>query len=92
MCLRLPNIGVSSASGHLWFVRDLFIMFAFSILFYKIKERWLLLIGVLTYSLYIIKAKIGFETNEIVEHLLNYYIFFIGGDLCKETIACCVKK
>lgn len=92
MCLRLPNIGVSSASGHLWFVRDLFIMFAFSILFYKIKERWLLLIGVLTYSLYIIKAKIGFETNEIVEHLLNYYIFFIGGGFVQRNYSLLRKK
>lgn len=79
--LGLNKIGVSSADGHLWFVRDLFIMFALSLLCYRVKESKLVVVGVLTYVLFFIKSKTGIETNEIVEHLLNYYIFFIGGGI-----------
>lgn len=81
LCLGLTKIGVSSADGHLWFVRDLFIMFALSLLCYQVKEWKMMIVGVLTYALYIIKSKAGIEANEIVEHLLNYYIFFIGGGI-----------
>ena len=81
MCFGLNKIGVSGVAGHLWFVRDLFIIFAFSLLCYRIKESKLMIVGVITYAFYIIKSKIGVETNEIVEHLLNYYIFFIGGGI-----------
>ena len=84
--LGLNKIGVSSADGHLWFVRDLFIMFALSLLCYRVKESKLVVVGVLTYVLFFIKSKTGIETNEIVEHLLNYYIFFIGGGYCGNKI------
>lgn len=92
MSLGLSKIGVSSAAGHLWFVRDLFIMFALSLLCYRVKESKLMIVGFLTYSMYIIKSKTGIETNEIVEHLLNYYIFFIGGVLWLQNITCCAKE
>jgi len=47
-----------------------------------------LLIGILAYMLYIVSGKFGTETNEIVEYLLDYYTFFIGG---VNYIACCAK-
>ena len=90
--LGLNKIGVSSADGHLWFVRDLFIMFTISILCYQVKEWKMMIVGVLTYALYIIKSKAGIETNEIVEHLLNYYIFFIGGGYCGYKILLVAQK
>lgn len=92
MSLGLSKIGVSSAAGHLWFVRDLFIMFALSLLCYRVKESKLMIVGFLTYSMYIIKSKTGIETNEIVEHLLNYYIFFIGGGYCGYKILLAAQK
>ena len=44
--------------------------------------------GILAYLLYIVSGKFGTETNEIVEYLLDYYTFFIGG---VNYIACCAK-
>ena len=77
--LDLPNIGVAEAVGHLWFVRELFIIFFFSLLMFRVKEIWLLLIGCIAYAFYILGGKMNLSYPPVLEHLLMFYIFFIGG-------------
>lgn len=77
--LNLPAIGSGSANGHLWFVRELFIIFCFSLLMYKVAEKWLIFLGILMYACFTMQSRLGFATSEIPTHLLMFYIFFIGG-------------
>lgn len=77
--LNLPMIGVASANGHLWFIRELFIFFCVALLLYRIKEFWIMLLGIISYGLYILQSRLGFTTNEVTGHFLMYFFFFIGG-------------
>lgn len=77
--LNLPMIGVASVSGHLWFIRELFIFFCIALILYHIKEHWVMLLGVIGYALYTLQSRLNFSANEMVEHFLMYFSFFIGG-------------
>ena len=77
--LNLPMIGVASASGHLWFIRELFIFFCIALLLYRVKEHWIMGLGIVSYGLYVLQSRLGFITGEVTGHFLMYFIFFIGG-------------
>ena len=77
--LNLPAIGSGSANGHLWFVRELFIIICFSLLMYKVAEKWLMFLGILMYACFTMQSRLGFVTSEIPTNFLMFYIFFIGG-------------
>ena len=77
--LDLPSIGLVSAWGHLWFVRDLFVIFLFSLLLSKVPKWILMCLGVAFYVLFTLCCKYSIPLHEMVEHFSNYYIFFVGG-------------
>lgn len=77
--LALPKIGVASSSGHLWFVRDLFIIFIISILLAKMPKWVLMSMGGAFYILFILSSKFSILLPEMVENIAHYYIFFISG-------------
>lgn len=79
--LGLPAIGGASAADHLWFVRELFIIFGFSLLMYKVAEKWLMLLGITLYACFILQSMFGlaFTFSQIPNSLSKFYLFFIGG-------------
>lgn len=76
---NLPMIGVASVNGHLWFIRELFIFFCIALILYHIKEHWIMALGIIGYTLYTLQSRLNFSANEITEHFLMYFFFFIGG-------------
>lgn len=84
--LDLPSIGLSSAQGHLWFVRDLFVIFLFSILLCKVPKWILMCLGGAFYVIFTLSCKYSIQLHEMIEHFSNYYIFFIGGYYLNKSL------
>jgi surface polysaccharide O-acyltransferase-like enzyme len=77
--LELPSIGFASSQGHLWFVRDLFVIFLFSILLSKVPKWILMFLGGTFYVIFTLSGRCSIDLHEMVANFLHYYIFFIGG-------------
>lgn len=90
--LNLPNIGIAQASGHLWFIRDLFLIFCFSIICLRINEAYLLILGICMYITFIFISKYNIQPPPFVLNIMKYYIFFIGGGILTFIIDIYVRK
>lgn len=77
--LNLSDIGIAQSNGHLWFVRELFFIFCFSIICLQIKEIYLLILGITLYIMFILVSKYNIQLPLPLLHVMRYYIFFIGG-------------
>lgn len=84
--LELPSIGFASSQGHLWFVRDLFVIFLFSILLCKVPKWLLMCLGGALYVIFTLSCKYSIQLHEMIEHFSNYYIFFIGGYYLNKSL------
>lgn len=84
--LELPSIGFASSQGHLWFVRDLFVIFLFSILLCKVPKWVLMCLGGAFYVIFTLSCKYSIQLHEMIEHFSNYYIFFIGGYFLNKSL------
>lgn len=77
--LDLPQIGVSSADGHLWFVRELFLFFCIALLLYRLPNWVPMLLGMTTFVLNIVSIKLGWKLPIIAEHTLMFFFYFALG-------------
>ena len=84
--LDLPKIGLASAEGHLWFVRDLFIFFSFSLLTSKVPKWILMCLGGGLYIFFTLSCRYTIYLHEMVENFSKYYVFFIGGYLLNKNL------
>lgn len=80
-CVNLA-LGIGNPTvGHLWFLKVLFVYYFISLLLYKIKEKWLLLLSICLHLIYMASIKNGLllQMPEEVWRGLRYYLYFVIG-------------
>ena len=79
--LDLASIGIANADGHLWFLLILFSYFCISLILYRVKPKWHIVIGFIMYGCWVLLGKAHIEVTYLLGFLLKYYLFFTSGHL-----------
>lgn len=77
--IKIPRIGIGISYGHLWFVCNLFLYFCVALLFYKIREIYLLLGSIVSFAFFAWRENLGLSCPIVLGDFMQYAIYFWGG-------------